>query len=62
MGLLKIKDATKLEAGDEITVTRGRTEQVSAPSTRGAHGTVTIHTDERDVTTTLPCPVKVQGR
>lgn len=62
MGLLKIKDATKLQPGDEITVTRGRSERVAAPSTRGPHGTVTIHTDQRDITTTLPCPVKVPGQ
>lgn len=57
----KTKDATELQPGDQIRTGRDRTERVAAPSTRGSHGTVTVHTDDRDITTTLPCPVTVKG-
>lgn len=58
---MNTKDATELQPGDRIAAPGGRTERVAAPSTRGSHGTVTVHTDDRDITTTLPCPVTVEG-
>jgi hypothetical protein len=61
MGLRKIKDATELQPGDRALVGKGRVETVRSASTRGAHNTVTIHTDGSDIVTTLPCPVQVEG-
>lgn len=59
--MTKIKDATELRVGDRIvTNRRGDVEQVVALSTRGSHNTATVHTDSRDITTGLPCPVKVE--
>jgi hypothetical protein len=53
------KDVMDLKPGEHIVVGPGRVERVAAPSERGSYNTVTIHTDEHDITTTLPCSATV---
>jgi hypothetical protein len=59
----KIVDATGLKPGDKIVTDRtGKVETVTKASTRESHGCVTIHTDQSDILTSLPAPVKVENR
>ena len=59
--VLRVVDALQLRPGDHILIGPGRIERVRARSTRDdEYGpAVVIHTDENDILTGLPCPVKV---
>lgn len=54
----RIVDALDLAPGDLILMPGG-IERVATRSEPSAHAGVVIHTDERDVETGWPCPVKV---
>ncbi len=55
-----VVDALRLRPGDLILIGPGRIERVRAASTR-EYGGVVIRTDDRDILTGLPCPVKIVG-
>jgi hypothetical protein len=55
------KDALQLRPGDRIVVSGGEIERVAKRTTPGDFNTVTIHTDASDITTTLPCAVRLAG-
>lgn len=57
-----VKDALDLTPGDLVTLSPGRVERVFAPTDRCGGDSVIVHTDGRDVVTTLPCGVQVEVR
>lgn len=58
--MFRIKAAEDLQPGDRIiTNQRGRVETVDAATTRDQYGGCSIHTEQHDILTGLPCDVKV---